>query len=323
MKRIKLIMQILLSLALAQLLFVFLYLPNKAAVQEKLSKLPAAASLLAKEAGRTEGVMPQGELRINVLDVGHGDAVLLQSADKNVLVDVGDSREKDKLFKKLQALKVQQVDTVFITHHHQDHMGNILSVLPRLKVRRVYDSGGVNRDNAVSVKLRQILDGGGYNYKNGGKLQAGDKVQLGEGYYLEVLAPGDFLQAKDLRNINNTSLVIKLHYGQFTMLLTGDAEAPVEDALQKRLGGALKSDVLKVGHHGSRTSSYYPFISRVQPKYALISCGEYAKYHHPNAKVVGALEHLGAVVWNTHEHGSLTVTTDGESFRVSKEKQIR
>lgn len=321
MKKLKLIMQLLLAFALAQLLFVLAYLPHKAEVQEAAGRLPELVTALAqKNAPQAEAALPEGQLRITVLDVGHGDAVLLQGAGKNVLVDVGDSREKEKLLANLAKLQVQQLDTVFVTHHHQDHLGNILTVLPRYKVRRVYDSGGVNKENGVSQKLRQILDGGGYNYKKGGKLQAGSRVQLGDAYYLEVLSPGDFLSVRELRNINNTSLVMKLHYGQFTMLLTGDAEAPVEDALQKRLGGALKCDVLKVGHHGSRTSSYYPFISRAKPAYALISCGEYAKYHHPNEKVVGALEHLGATVWNTHAHGNLTVTTDGRSFSVSKEK---
>lgn len=75
--------------------------------------------------------------------------------------------------------------------------------------------------------------------------------------------------------MNNTSLVLMLHYGSFKMLLTGDAEAPVEDALQQKYGTALQADVLKVGHHGSKTSSYWPFISKVKPKYALISCGDF------------------------------------------------
>lgn len=321
MKKLKLIMQLLLAFVLAQLLFVLAYLPHKGSVQEVTGKLPEFVTVLAqKNAPQAEAALPEGQLRITVLDVGHGEAILLQGAGKNVLVDVGDSREREKLQANLAKLQVQHVDEVFVTHHHLDHMGNILMVLPRYKVRRVYDNGGVNEKTSISRNLRRILDGGGYNYKKGGLLQAGSKVQLGEGYYMEVLSPGDFLQARELRNINNTSLVMKLHYGQFTMLLMGDAEAPVEDALQKRLGNALKCDVLKVGHHGSRTSSYYPFISKVKPAYALISCGDYDKYHHPNTKVVGALKHLGATVWNTYAHGNLTVTTDGRSFSVSKEK---
>ena len=135
-----------------------------------------------------------------------------------------------------------------------------------------------------------------------------------------MLAPGNFLSAKNLKNLNNTSLVMKLHYGDFTMLLTGDAEAPVEDALQQKYGDRLRADVLKVGHHGSKTSSIYKFISKVKAKYALISCGNFAVYHHPNKNVVGSLKHLGAKVFTTFDHGSLTVVTDGKGFSVSTEK---
>ncbi len=266
-----------------------------------------------------------GKLTITLLDVGHGDAILLQDGRQNVMIDVGHPSGWQDLQKHLAQRQVGKVDRVFVTHHHSDHMGNILKFLPKYKVGRVYDNGGSNSGNKTSLKLRNILDEGGYGYKKGGSLKAGDRVELGPAYYLEVFAPGNFLNnflsKKDLKDLNNTSLVMKLHYGSFTMLFTGDAEAPVEDALQRRLDGqALKSDVLKVGHHGSRTSSYYPFISKVRPAYALISCGNYEKYHHPNKNVVDRLQHLGAKVWNTHKHGCLTVVTDGEKYEVSKEK---
>ena len=120
--------------------------------------------------------------------------------------------------------------------------------------------------------------------------------------------------------MNNTSLVLMLHYGSFKMLQTGDAEAPVEDALQQKYGTALQADVLKVGHHGSKTSSYWPFISKVKPKYALISCGDFSIYKHPNKNVVGSLTHLGAKELTTHDHGTLTVTPDGKSFDVLTER---
>ena len=122
------------------------------------------------------------------------------------------------------------------------------------------------------------------------------------------------------RMIKTTSLVLMLHYGSFKMLLTGDAEAPVEDALQQKYGTALQADVLKVGHHGSKTSSYWPFVSKVKPKYALISCGDFSIYKHPNKNVVGSLTHLGAKVLTTHDHGTLMVTTDGKSFDVLTER---
>ena len=174
-----------------------------------------------------------------------------------------------------------------------------------------------NTSNAVSQWLNTELRAGHYHNR---VLKAGDKVDLGKGYYFEVLAPGDFLSKQDKARFNNTSIVMKLHYGQFTMLFTGDAEAPVEDYLQQKYGSALKADVLKVGHHGSKTSSIYKFISKVKPQYALISCGNKEIYHHPNKNVVGSLQHLGAKVLTTFDHGNITVTTDGKEFKVSTER---
>ena len=174
-----------------------------------------------------------------------------------------------------------------------------------------------NEKNAVSNWLNKELRAGHYHNR---VLKAGDRVDLGKGYYFEVLAPGDFLSKQDKERFNNTSIVMLLHYGQFTMLFTGDAEAPVEDYLQQKYGNRLKADVLKVGHHGSKTSSIYKFISKVKPKYALISCGNKQIYNHPNKNVVGSLQHLGAKVLTTYEHGNLTVTTDGKGFEVTMER---
>ena len=104
-----------------------------------------------------------------------------------------------------------------------------------------------------------------------------------------------------------------------SFLFTGDA---MENAERDMLANGLdlSADVLKVGHHGSKTSSYWPFISKVKPKYALISCGDFSIYKHPNKNVVGSLTHLGAKVLTTHDHGTLTVTTNGKSFDVLTER---
>lgn len=273
--------------------------------------------------------IPQGKLRITVLDVGQAEAILLQDGKRNVLVDVGDSRKDKQGFGGRGALQralaqaglregVDRIHTVIITHHHGDHLGNIKWLAGKYKVSNIYDNNMPNANNAISQWLNTELRAGHYHSR---ALKAGDRVVFDNGYGLEVLAPGDFIpQSAYKESFNNTSIVMMLQYGQFKMLLTGDAEAPVEDALQQRYGSALKADVLKVGHHGSKTSSIYKFTSRVKPKYALISCGPFEIYHHPNKKVVGSLQHLGAKVLTTKEHGNLTVTTDGKGFEVSTEK---
>lgn len=320
MRKLKFVFQIIIAFIVALAAYSGLYQPNAESVRAAVkNNLPQ--SMQQKQDTGTA----QGRLRISVLDVGQADAILLQDGKRNIMIDVGndakdkvgDSGGKQALIKALDKAGVNRIKTVFVTHHHRDHMGNIMYVRGKYGVSNIYDSGYVNNGYKASVALNSDLRAGRYN---GQALKAGDKITIDKNYYIEVLAPGDFLSKKDLKNMNNTSLVLMLHYGSFKMLLTGDAEAPVEDALQQKYGTALQADVLKVGHHGSKTSSYWPFISKVKPKYALISCGDFSIYKHPNKNVVGSLTHLGAKVLTTHDHGTLTVITDGKSFDVLTER---
>lgn len=320
MRKLKFVFQIIIAFIVALAAYSGLYQPNAESVRAAVkNNLPQ--SMQQKQDTGTA----QSRLRISVLDVGQADAILLQDGKRNIMVDVGndvkdkvgDSGGKQALIKALDKAGVNRIKTVFVTHHHRDHMGNIMYVRGKYGVSNIYDSGYVNNGYKASVALNSDLRAGRYN---GQALKAGDKITIDKNYYIEVLAPGDFLSKKDLKNMNNTSLVLMLHYGSFKMLLTGDAEAPVEDALQQKYGTALQADVLKVGHHGSKTSSYWPFISKVKPKYALISCGDFSIYKHPNKNVVGSLTHLGAKVLTTHDHGTLTVITDGKSFDVLTER---
>ena len=320
MRKLKFVFQIIIAFIVALAAYSGLYQPNAESVRAAVkNNLPQ--SMQQKQDTGTA----QGRLRISVLDVGQADAILLQDGKRNIMVDVGndvkdkvgDSGGKQALIKALDKARVNRIKTVFVTHHHRDHMGNIMYVRGKYGVSNIYDSGYVNNGYKASVALNSDLRAGRYN---GQALKAGDKITIDKNYYIEVLAPGDFLSKKDLKNMNNTSLVLMLHYGSFKMLLTGDAEAPVEDALQQKYGTALQADVLKVGHHGSKTSSYWPFVSKVKPKYALISCGDFSIYKHPNKNVVGSLTHLGAKVLTTHDHGTRTVITDGKSCDVLTER---
>lgn len=320
MRKLKFVFQIIIAFIVALAAYSGLYQPNAESVRAAVkNNLPQ--SMQQKQDTGTA----QGRLRISVLDVGQADAILLQDGKRNIMVDVGndvkdkvgDSGGRQALIKALDKAGVNRIKTVFVTHHHRDHMGNIMYVRGKYGVSNIYDSGYVNNGYKASVALNSDLRAGRYN---GQALKAGDKITIDKNYYIEVLAPGDFLSKKDMKNLNNTSLVLMLHYGSFKMLLTGDAEAPVEDALQQKYGTALQADVLKVGHHGSKTSSYWPFVSKVKPKYALISCGDFSIYKHPNKNVVGSLTHLGAKVLTTHDHGTLTVITDGKSFDVLTER---
>lgn len=309
MRMLKNLVQILLAFIIALAAYTGLYQPNKDGLKLPEINIPGVSA--AKNAAAS------GELKITMLDIGHGDAILLQGGGKTVMVDVGDSKNRDELLRKLQQNGVKKIDDIFISHQHQDHMGNILTVAEKYNVGKIYDNGLENDGNKTSGKLFNAFASGKYQHQTIGN---GDKINIGDGYWVEVFSPGDFLNKKLRQDMNNSSLVFKLHYGDFTMMFTGDIENPTEAAIAGQYGSALKADVLKVAHHGSRTSSNYRFISQVKPKYALISCGEYEKYHHPNKNVIGALEHLGAQVYSTIKNGDLTIVTDGKNIKFSKEK---
>ena len=333
MRKVKLVIQMLVAFIIATFAYTLLYEPHqdtvRAAVQQQLAQAAVPASAEPTLASTSKAVvLPQGQLRITMLDVGQGEAILLEDGQRKIMVDVGDNRKDQLGYGGRTALKmalgkagvrenVDKINTVIISHHHGDHLGNIKWLAGQYKVSNIYDNAMPNSSNAISTWLNTELRAGHYHNR---VLKAGDRVELGKGYYFEVLAPGDFLSKQDKERFNNTSIIMKLHYGKFTMLFTGDAEAPVEDYLQQKYGTALKADVLKVGHHGSKTSSIYKFISKVKPQYALISCGNKEIYHHPNKNVVGSLQHLGSKVLTTFDHGNIVVTTDGKEFKVSTER---
>lgn len=308
MKKIKYMLSVVCTLLLLQITFVEFY-------REKFQAAGAtgnSAIIRTSDVGEVSG----RKMTITVIDVGHGDAALLQHEGKNLLLDTGSGKYRAALSKKLAGLGVQKIDTMILTHHHSDHIGNAVYAAGKYNIRAIYDNGLINENSSVSLKLGSMLTGG---YKNR-KLKAGDVISLGSGAKLEVLSPGDFLAPELRRDLNNNSVVLQLRYDEFSMLFCADIEAPAEAALAEKYGSLLKSDVLRVAHHGSRTSSYFKFIEQVSPRYALVSCGPYEEYRHPNEKVVSRLEYLGAKVMTTAKHGDLTITTDGKNYLVQGEK---
>ena len=333
MRRIKLVIQMLVAFIMATFAYAILYQPHqetvRAAVQQQLSKtdIPKAAGPALASGGTA--ALPAGKLRITLLDVGQGYAILLEDGQRKIMVDVGDNK-KDKLgYGGSAALKmalakagvqegVDKINTVIISHHHGDHLGNIKWLAGKYKVSNIYDNAMPNTSNAVSQWLNKELRAGHYHNR---VLKAGDRVDLGKGYYFEVLAPGDFLSKQDKARFNNTSIVMKLHYGQFTMLFTGDAEAPVEDYLQQKYGSALKADVLKVGHHGSKTSSTAEFLKLVQPESVVMSLGVNNQYGHPHEALLNRLQKQGIKnIYRTDANGTITIVSDGSSYSITTEK---
>lgn len=308
MMKIKSVSKILILLALSQ---VFLACANDSA-KPKVENKSATNTNVAT----VNNNVPEGKIKITLMNVDHGDAILLQTNKKNYLIDSGQDASRNAYANNMAKLGADRVDTMIITHHHRDHMGNAKWSAGKYSVHRIWDTGIVNSTYKASIKMNELLSKGNYNNK---VLKAGDTFNL-DGMHFEVLSPGSFLPKFQEKEINNQSLVMKLTFGNFSMLFTGDIEAPAEEILANTYGDKLKVDIVKVPHHGSKTSSTPSFVATTNPKYALISCGEPEKTHHPNKKVVNTWKNQGAKVFNTMDNGNLTVLSDGKDFSVSMEK---
>jgi competence protein ComEC len=289
-----------------------------------------------------------GELTIRILDVGpvNGDAVLITSpAGKTVLIDAGDTTKGKAVVEALKRNNIQQLDYFIATHPHPDHLGGAAEVFKAVKVLNVIDNGqppsvpaelvaattpksagGAKKAAKPPAKpaktstltkfyddYKAALTSSGAHYETA---RPGMKYDLGGGALLLILAPSEPLFTKDKmttggNEANANSIVARLDYGAFSMLFTGDAEDQTEHRLlTKELD--LKSQVIKVSHHGSKYASSADFLNRVKPEVAIVSCGAWNRYGHPSQAVLDRLKAANVKLYRTDLQGEITLTTRGK-----------
>lgn len=296
------------------------------------------------------------ELQVHVLDVGQGDSILIISPEgKSVLVDAGDTGRGKIVLDALSRYNVKQIDLLIATHAHADHIGGADEVINGASVVRVLDSnvpppGRETPDAPAKTKAKAPVRKGrdrtaelpttksyvdylaAINQRGAEIVYAepGQKFEIGGGAVITVLAPMQPLFTKDqLRSGGNepnaNSVVVRLDYGQFSMLLTGDAEKQTEERLISRSSDLLEAKVLKVGHHGSKYATSEEFIRRVKPKYAVISDSENNRYGHPSQDVLTRLKAAGVKVYRTDLHGEITLTTKGgaDDAKITTAKEVK
>jgi competence protein ComEC len=286
------------------------------------------------------------ELQVHVLDVGpvNGDSILIISPEgKSILIDAGDAGKGKVVLEALKRYNIQQLDYFVATHPHPDHIGGADEVMKAIKVLNVIDNGqgpdvpesfmaqakppagAASPKKAVAKKpdrastvtkffdeYKEALAQSGAQYE---KAQAGKTYDIGGGARLTVLAPIEPLFTKDqvktggnLANAN--SIVMRLDYGDFSMLLPGDAEEQTEHRmLTKDLN--LRAKVLKIAHHGSKYATTQEFLARVKPDVAIISCGDWNRYGHPSQVVLDRLRAADVKLYRTDLQGEITITTKG------------
>ncbi|MDR3313084.1 MAG: MBL fold metallo-hydrolase [Oscillospiraceae bacterium] len=255
----------------------------------------------------------QGTLRVHFIDVGQGDSILIQAQGEAMLIDGGERGQEETVIAYLKAQGVAELRYVVATHPHSDHIGGLAyGVLAAFPVREVIaprlPESGIAVTRTYEAFLTAVNTLVQEQDTKATSAQPGQTYQLGDAVFT-ILGP---LAASD--NVNNNSVVLRLEYGAFALLLTGDAESAAETQLIERWGAALDADLMKAGHHGSNTSSTLRLLELVTPEAVVISCGAGNSYGHPHPAILDRLLSLGVQIYRTDLEGSLVFDTDGDGF---------
>ena len=287
-----------------------------AAIGRALRPLPALGGVTALLLGITVASRPDGLLHVSTLDIGQGDAILVETpAGRTMLIDGGPDPELT--LRRLGAnlpFHGRRIDLLVLSHPHQDHVAGLIDVLDRYRVGLLLHAG-IGFENAAYDRLLADADEAGVAVR---LARAGNRLALDGATSLEILFPSDADAASPLPegDINNGSVVLLLRHGGFRALLTGDAEAPVEQLLLGR-GGLEPVDLLKVGHHGSATSTTPAWLAALRPSVAVISSGDGNSYGHPAPETVASLRaQPGIAVHRTDLEGDVEIAATSTSYRV-------
>ena len=284
-------------------LFVFVLISCRPKVEQVNDPLPS------------DEPAPGGNLRIYALDVGQGDGLLIISPQgKTVLIDAGPTEAGDEVVAALRNHGVKQIDLMIATHPHADHIGGMKKVFDTFRVKKILDSGQTYGTATYEKLLAEVQQ----NKTAYVKAVRGQTIELDSGVKFDVLNPGaKLLTEKEVgegRSVQNAnSVVLRLSYGSFAMLFTGDAEFETEGQMMGD-GLLLSAQVLKIGHHGSRHATSGKFLEFVKPQFAIISNGADNDYGHPSQFTLDRLKKANIKTLRTDLSGEIEIFSDGKTF---------
>lgn len=271
------------------------------------------SALILIGCSKDENLIDNGQLEVSVINVGQGDAIFIKTPDnKNILIDSGSREDKDKLYEFLKSKNIKNIDLLVGTHPHEDHIGNMASVIRDYTIGQVY-MPKVTHTTKTFKNVMEAIKEKSVSLK---APSVGDTLDF-NGAIFKILAPN----SGKYKDINNYSIVMKLTYKNNSFLFMGDAEKESEKEIIKK-GETLKADVIKLGHHGSSTSNTKEFIEKVNPKYAVASCGKNNEYGHPHKEVVKLLGNLNIKLYKTYESGTVTFTSNGSNITVNTQNKL-
>lgn len=268
--------------------------------------LSPTATLTPHPTPTDEAPLPQ--LQVHFIDVGQGDSILLDLGETEVLIDGGDRSPGVTGY--LREYVDGSIEAMIATHPHADHIGGLIAVLDAFDIEEIW----LNGDTSTSKTYADFMDRVGAEGAEVKEARRGDTIVF-DGLTFNVLHPVEPL----FDDTNNNSIVLMLSYGDIDFLFTGDAEAEAE-ASMIAAGVLADIEILKVGHHGSRTASSKAFLDIVQPEVAIYMAGEDNRYGHPHEETLAALEEIGAMIYGTDSSGYIVVTTGGKTYTVATQK---
>lgn len=259
----------------------------------------------------------EDELQIHIIDVGQAESILIVQDGFTMLVDSGDNFTGDDVVKYIKNLGIDKIDIFLITHFHRDHAGGAHKIISSLDVKKIVchkfsDLSTMQErfwyiDMSISRSIRETFGSMSIFMESACENNKLKNFDVGDAKVYTLS------QNNDAVNVNNKSIVFKLVYGDFSMLFMADAESEVEKELLEE-DADLSADVLKIGHHGSKTSTTDEFLDMVNPKYAVVSCGNGNDYNHPYGAVTKRFEDKNIPLYRTDELGDIVITVkdDGE-----------
>ena len=253
----------------------------------------------------------EGEMFVDFVDVGQGDCTLIRTADAVILVDAGEAGTADTVVSYLKEKGIKNIDCCIATHPHSDHIGALYRIFEEFSVDTVLLPDIPDELIPTTSTYEKFLDGL-ENVKNIIPAGAGDNFDFGS-LNLDILGP-----VKEYDDLNQMSLVSKVSFGNTSVMLTGDAETPAETDMLKKRNVDYSADILKVGHHGSKTSTSEKWLKTVNPQFAVVSCGLDNDYGHPHKSIVNRLEDFGVEYYRTDLEGHILFKSDGNEITLIK-----